>query len=119
MPKEKFKSREVSIAQNKGNFSIFRKPGTTKGEYNFKNISELKRLFSKEKAKVLHTIKTKNPSSLYELSKVLGRNFRSVSEDVKLLKKFGLVELKPEMTKKRKRLKPLVIVDSINIHMKI
>jgi len=119
MPKEKSKIQEVSIVQNKGNFSIFKKPGSPKPEYNFKDISDLRHLFGKEKAKILHTVKTKNPSSIYELSKVLGRNFRSVSEDVKLLKKFGLIELKPEQTKKRKRLKPVAAVDSINIHIKI
>ena len=119
MPKEKPRVQEVSIVQNKGNFSLFKKLGASKTEYNLKELSDLRRLFGKEKAKILHVIKMENPSSIYELSKILDRNFRSVREDVRLLKKFGFVELKAEQTKKRKRLKPVVVVDVVSINIKL
>lgn len=119
MPKEKSKIQEISIVQNKGTFSLFKKPGSSKPEYNIRELSDLRHLFSKEKAKLLHVVKTRNPSSIYELSKILERNFRSVSDDVHLLKKFGFLELKPETTKKRKRLKPVVAIDTLDIKIKL
>ena len=72
-----------------------------------------------EKARILHVVKYESPKSIYELSKKLNRSFKSVSDDVKLLERFGFIELVPETTKKRKRLRPIVVVDSITIHFNI
>jgi predicted transcriptional regulator len=117
MAKEKTKIREISIIQSKGAFSIF-KPGVSKN-YNFEDVSSLRQILSNEKARILNTIKTKNPSSIYELAKQLGRNFKAVSDDIKLLKKFGFIDLKEEYSKKRKRLRPVIVVDTLNILVKL
>jgi predicted transcriptional regulator len=117
MPKEKVKIQDISITQSKGNFLLFKKPG--RGELDFKKVSDLRQLFSHEKARIIDVIKTKNPTSLYDLSKTLGRNFKSVNDDVKLLKKFGIIDLIPEQTKKRKRLKPVVVVDTLKIQLNL
>lgn len=84
MAKEKTKIKEISIIQSKGAFSIF-KPGASKN-YNLEDVSSLRQIFSNEKARILNVIKTQNPSSIYELAKFLGRNFKSVNDDVRLLK---------------------------------
>lgn len=117
MAKEKTKIREISIIQSKGAFSIF-KPGTSKN-YNFEDVSSLRQILSNEKARILNTIKIQNPSSIYELAKQLGRNFKAVSEDIKILKKFGFIELKEEQSKGRKRLRPVIVVDTITILVKL
>lgn len=115
----KTKTREILVRQSKGVFSIFKKPGTSKKGYDFEGIKSLRQLLSNEKARILHTIKTQNPVSVYDLAKKLGRGFKSVNDDVKLLAKFGFIQLNKEKTKKRKRYRPSIIVDAINIHVRV
>ncbi len=119
MPKERTKTKEISIVQSRGGFSLFKKPGYVADSYNFKDIASVRQLLSKEKARTLDTIKTQNPSSIYELAKRLGRSFKSVDNDIKLLKKLGFIELKEEFVKKRKRLKPVIVVDTLNIIVRL
>lgn len=119
MAKEKIKVKEVSIIQAKGAFSLFKRSGSSRKDYNFEDISSLRQILSNEKARILNVIKAENPSSIYELAKKLGRNFKSVDDDIKVLKKFGFIELKEEKTKNRKRYRPNVVVDTLNIQFKL
>lgn len=112
------KTREITISQSKGAFSIFKR-GKFSKEYDFEGISALRQLLSNEKARLLHVIKTENPGSIYDLAKKLGRNFKSVSDDIKLLERFGFIELIEEKTKNRRRHKPEVVIDTLTIHVKI
>lgn len=116
---QKTKTREIIIHESQGIFSIFRKQGTSKEEYDFTGISALRQLLSNEKARILDVIKTQKPGSIYRLAKILGRNFKSVMEDIKLLERFGFIELIEEKTKKRIRHKPEVVVDNIIINIKV
>ena len=115
----KTKTREITIKESHGAFSIFRKHKITKDAYDFSGISALRQLLSNEKARILHTIKTEHPGSIYELAKKLGRGFKSVNDDIKLLERFGFIELIEEKTKKRIRHRPEIIVDNVVINMKI
>lgn len=116
------KTKEITITESKGAFStflIFKKSGTNKEDYNFSGLLELRQLLSNEKARILNVIKTQKPTSIYDLAKKLNRGFKSVNDDIKLLKKFGFIKLIEEKTKNRKRLRPEVIIDSITINLKI
>ena len=115
----KTKTREITITQSKGALSIFKKAGTSKEDYDFEGISALRQLLSNEKARILHVIKTQEPGSIYELAKKLGRSFKSVSDDIHLLERFGFIELVEEKTKNRIRHKPEIVVDTITIHLKV
>jgi len=117
--KERVKVREITITQAKGTFSIFKKSGASKKDYDFSGVLALRQLLSNEKARILNVIKTQNPTSIYDLAKKLDRGFKSVSDDVKLLERFGFIELIEEKTKKRKRHVPKIIVDTITIHLKV
>ena len=116
MAKPKLKTREIIIKESKG---FFKKQGTSKKDYDFEGINALRRLLTNEKARVLNVIKTKQPGSIYELAKILGRNFKSVSEDIKLLKRFGFIELYKVKDKKRIKYKPQLSVDGINIQIRV
>lgn len=116
---QKTKTREITITESKGAFSIFRKPDISKQRYDFDSILALRQLLSNEKARILHAIKTQNPLSIYDLAKKLGRTFKSVNDDIKLLKRFGFIELIEEKTKNRRRHRPKIVVDTITIHLKI
>jgi len=115
----KSKIREITISQSKGTFSIFKKSGVSKQDYDFEGVLALRQLLSNEKARILHVIKHKEPSSIYHLAKILGRGCKSVNDDLKLLERFGFIELIEETTKKRIRHKPVIVVDTITIHLKM
>ena len=74
---------------------------------------------SNEKARIIHAIKTNKPSSIYQLSKILKRDLKSVNMDVKLLEKFGFIDIIAEKKNGRTRHKPVIVVDSININIRI
>ena len=97
----KTKIREITITESKGAFSVFRKPRTSKKDYDFEGILALRQLLSNEKARILHVIKTEKPTSIYNLAKKLGRGFKSVNDDIKLLKRFGFIELDAKAKGKR------------------
>jgi len=113
------KTREITITQAKGTFSIFKKPGITKDDYDFEGIAILRQLLSNEKARLLSAIKTEKPISIYDLAKKLKRGFKSVRDDVKLLERFGFVQLVEEKTKKRVRHRPELAVDTLTINFRI
>jgi predicted transcriptional regulator len=116
----KTKSMQVSIVDESGTFTTFFKKFTgSKKEYDFDGLSALRNLLSNEKARILHTIKNKKPKSIYELAKILKRDFKSVVEDIKLLERFGFVDLISEKTGNRIRHRPEVTIDSLNLEIKI
>jgi predicted transcriptional regulator len=112
-------TREITIKESKGAFSLFKKSPKDKEEYDFSGISALRQLLNNEKARLLSTIKTEKPVSLYALAKKLNRGFKSVHDDVKLLERFGFVQLVEEKVNNRTRHKPQILTDIITIHIKI
>ena len=113
------KTKEITIVQSKGAFSIIKKGFSSKEDYNFENLSSLRRLLSNEKARMLHVLKTQKPESIYTLAKKLGRNFKTVNDDLKLLEKFGFVKLVEQKSKNRIRHKPELLADSVIITLKL
>lgn len=113
-------TRNITLGIESGAFTgIFRRLRGEKKGYDFSGISALRQLLSNERARILHTIKTKQPVSIYHLAKILGRDFKSVRQDVKLLERFGFLELDAIRKGKREMLKPLLTVDSVNIKVNL
>lgn len=117
MPKTKV--REITIKEDKGVFSLLKKPGSSKKDFDFSGMLALRQLLSNEKARILHVIKTEKPNSIYDLAKKLNRNFKAVNDDLKLLERFGFVDLVEEKTKNRIRHKPEIVVDSVTINIRV
>ena len=118
----KTKNIEITITDSKGTFSnvvsLFKK--SEKEEYDFSGTDSLRKLLSKEKIRLLHVIKTQKPSSIYDLAKKLSRSFKAVNDDIKLLEKFGFIDLIEEKSKEnRKRHRPVIVVDNIVFNLKI
>lgn len=116
---QRTKTREITIKESQGAFALFRRARLSKKDYDFSGILALRQLLSNEKARILHVIKSQQPDSIYRLAKILGRNFKSVSDDIKLLERFGFIELIAEKTKNRVRHKPEIVVDNILINIKL
>ena len=108
------KSRTISLFEKEGTFStIFQRFKSSKKQES--EISILRQIFSNEKARLLHICKTKEPASIYELAKLLGRDFKAVRHDIKLLEKYGFIELISSHKDGRERLRPIVDVDELTI----
>ena len=117
---EKTKVREITLKASGGGFtSLFKKFEGKKSDYDFSDASALRRLLSNERARMLDIIRRKKPSSIYSLAKVLNRDFKSVREDIKLLERFGFIELISEKKGKKVLHKPLITADSVHIILRI
>lgn len=114
------KIREIDIIEKKGVLStVFKKFEGKKSDYDFKSLTILRRILSNEKLRILHSIKIKKPSSIYELSRILKRDYRAVLKDIKLLEKFGFIEMVLEKSGKRNKLKPTLVIDTMQINISI
>ncbi len=112
MAKE-IKTRNITLAEKGGAFSaIFHK---IKGDKKSSEVSNLRQLFSNEKARLLHIVKTKQPASIYELAKLLGRDFKAVRHDIRVLEKFGFIELTSSHKHGRERIRPVIDADQVVI----
>jgi predicted transcriptional regulator len=108
------KTRTITISDKGGTFStIFNRFKYSKKQDS--DVANLRHLLSNEKARLLHICKTKKPSSIYELAKLLGRDFKAVRQDIRLLERFGFIELISSHKHGRERLKPIVDADQVII----
>lgn len=114
------KTREITITDEGGTFSTLfkRLSGEAKDVYDFDGLARLRSLLSNEKARIIHVIKNSKPASLYALARMVGRDFKSVFEDVKALERFGCLELISEKVGKRERLKPVLVVDTLHLEIR-
>ena len=81
----------------------------------FNSIEDLRKFLTPERIRLIHIIKTKNPHSIYKLAKILGRDRKSVTIDLDILKTIGLIDLKKKSIKKRITMIPKVNYSRINI----
>ena len=93
------------------------------GEELFQEVSQVRSLLSNERAKLLHIIKQNNPSSVYSLAKLAGRDFQSVKKDLKLLEHLEIIKLEKyqqqgKKGKSKSSLKPILSLDSLQINIK-
>lgn len=118
MAKKTIRTRSISLGIDEGTFRGFIRRFRGKKTI-FSNIADLRQLFSNERARLITTIKTKNPLSIYHLAKLLGRDFKSVRQDVRLLEKFGFLELTSKKKGKREMLKPILAANRVKITVDI
>jgi len=111
--KKKTKIRYVDVNVNKGNFVSKLMGG--KKTHDFSDVKLLRSLLSNEKARILYAIKTQKPRSIYGLAKLLGRDFKSVREDIKVLERFGFIDFHSEKVGKRESLMPVLVADRLQI----
>jgi len=116
---DKKRTGRIEIKLKHGAFTgIFRRFKVDAKKYeglDFTDITALRQLLSNEKARMLYILQHKKPKSIYELAKILKRDFKSVRKDVELLKQFGLVSFKSQSRGKRKMLQPILNLDRIEL----
>ncbi|MBT4135833.1 HTH domain-containing protein [archaeon] len=107
------KTKTITLTGKDGTFTTLF--GRLKKNKKKSEVSDLRALLSNEKARLLHTIKTKKPESIYKLAKILGRDFKAVRADIKLLERFGFIELISSYKQGRERLQPIIDTDKVVI----
>ena len=115
--KKRTKTRYVEI--NSSDKGFVSKMIGEKKKHDFSDVKLLRKLLSNEKSRILHILKHKQPKSIYQLAKLLGRDFRSVHEDLKILERFGFIEFHSEKVGKRESLMPVLTIDSLQIEINI
>ena len=111
--KKRTKVRYVDVNVNKQGF-VSKLIGEKK-DHDFSDIKLLRNLLSNEKARILHFLKHSNLNSIYELSKLLKRDYKSVRQDLYFLERFGFIDFHQEKNGKRESLKPVLITDRLQI----
>lgn len=65
-----------------------------KNSVSFGSIESFREFFTPKRLELLHTIKQKQPESIYELAKLVKREIKSVIVDIGILEKYGLIDTK-------------------------
>jgi predicted transcriptional regulator len=73
----------------------------------------LAQVFSRSRIEILKSILTLKPKSVYELAKLLKKDYKNIYQDVRFLADLGLIELKKQGA--RKTLVPIARFKSITL----
>ena len=69
-------------------------------------------IFTESRLRLIQTLKEETPGSIYELAKILERDFKNVYEDVIFLSELGIIGIE-ESKIGRKQKKPTLLCDNI------
>ena len=94
-------------------------PKGRREEVGFTSIEAARNFLTRERLALLHTIRSRHPGSLYELAKIVGRDFKNVQEDIEILERHGLVQITKEPRGKRKVKVPQVPFEEIALRIEI
>ena len=117
MAQKRVRIKTITLEEKSGTFQAIFGRFRSQPKQENSDISMLRSLLSNEKARLMHIIKTKQPNSIYELAKILGRDFKSVRDDIRTLEQFGFIEMMPIHKGKREKLKPLLVLDELKINI--
>ena len=59
----------------------------------FSGLRQMRSVLTPERLKLLHIIKESRPSNVYQLAKLVGKDYSSIYKNVQALQELGLIEL--------------------------
>jgi len=81
----------------------------------FTSFEAFRKVFTPKRLELLHTIKTRKPSSINELARMAKRDVKNVADDVKYLEQIGLIEKKET----NKKIAPVIKYDKIELEIAV
>lgn len=84
----------------------------------FVSVEAMRRVLTPSRLALLHLIRTRHPRSIAALAKLIGRNFKNVYADLKLLADLGLVHLE-KGTRLRDSVTPTVPYERIQFEIAV
>ena len=94
-------------------------PKGPREEVGFTSIEAARNFLTRERLALLRAIRTRHPSSLYQLAKVMNRDFKNIQEDIRVLERHGLVRIAKESRGKRTVKVPHVPFEEIALRIAI
>ncbi len=94
-------------------------PKGPREEIGFTSIEAARNFLTRERLGLLRAIRTHRPGSLYELARIVGRDFKNVQQDIAILEQHGLVQVSTEPRGKRKVKVPRVPFQEIALKIAI
>lgn len=86
----------------------------------FENLDAFRRILTEKRLELLHVVKRDKPDTIHELSRLLGRDVKNVSNDLKYLAELGLVSLdKNANTGEGRRVTPRISYEKIRLEITI
>jgi predicted transcriptional regulator len=96
-----------------------RVPKGRREEIGFTSIEAARNFLTRERLALLRAIRTRHPASLYELAKIVKRDFKNVQQDIAILEQHGLVRISKQPRGKRQVKVPQVPFDEIALRIAI
>ncbi len=59
----------------------------------FTSLEAARKFLTRERLALLRTIRTQQPSSIYELARMASRDLKNVQDDIRILERHGLVKI--------------------------
>ncbi len=84
----------------------------------FVSLDAVRQVLSPKRVELLRAVRERRPRSLYELARILARNFKNVQADVAMLMRIGLIKLSREKDG-RERATPTVAYDALRLQIPI
>ena len=82
-----------------------------KGVY-LANVETVRAIFTESRLRIIHVLKFKKPKSIYDLAKLLKRDFKNVYYDVSFLAQLGILAIEQSKIGLKQK-KPTLICDKI------
>ena len=93
-----------------------RKIGRVRGDY-FESINAVRNILTPKRLELWQVIRDKKPASISAVAKLVGRDFKSVHQDVQLLAAVGIVELRETQGKRGRRQEPRSLADILTLEV--
>jgi predicted transcriptional regulator len=71
----------------------------------FTSIEAARRLLTPNRLGLLRAVRTKQPGSIYQLARMLGRDLKNVQQDLRILEQYGLVQMTEGRSAGKRRVK--------------
>lgn len=85
----------------------------------FENLDSFRKVLTEKRLALLHAVKQQKPDTIHELARLLGRDVKNVSDDLKYLAELGLVSLDKSTEGSGRRVAPRVTYEKIRIEIAI
>lgn len=86
----------------------------------FENLDAFRKILTEKRLELLHVVKLDKPNTIHELARLLNRDVKNVSEDLKYLAELGLVSLdKTAHAGEGRRVSPRVKYEKIRLEIAI
>lgn len=90
-----------------------------RNEVSFTSLEAARNFLTPKRIALLHAIRIREPRSLYELARLVKRNFSSVFKDVAILRRHGLVQLSRVPRSRRRAVAPKVRYEAIRLQIAV